>query len=257
MMTDSPSFALTDSLAVITGASEGIGWHMAMTFAQAGARLALVSRSAERLQGMVEAVRRLDGEAVAYQADLRDLEDIERLATGISRRQGTATVLVNAAGYPLTKAARDVTGQEWDLVLDIGLKATFFTCQAFAGAMAEQGYGKVINLSSTYANTVARGKSVYAIAKAGVSQLTRALAVEWAPLGIRVNALAPTLTATPSREAVLEDPGRVQAIVGRIPLGRYATPEDLTGAALFLASRASDFVTGQTLYVDGGWTAAG
>lgn len=252
-----PSFRLDDRLAVITGSSEGIGQRLAIAFARAGARLALVSRDTQRLPETIESVQRFKGEAQAYQADVRNVEEIRRLSISVEKRQGTATILVNSAGYPLTKPAREVTVEEWDSVMDIGLRGVFFVCQAFAGIMGDQGYGKIINLSSTYAHSVAVNKSVYAIAKSGISQLTRALALEWAPLGIRVNALAPTLTVTPSREPVLEDEQRVQSIVSRIPLGRYATTDDLIGSALFLASEASDFVTGHTLFVDGGWTTTG
>lgn len=251
-----PSFYLHDRLAVIVGASEGIGQHLALAFARAGARIALVSRNRSRLAETIERIQRSGGEANGYSADIRSLDDIERLANEIAATQGAVTILVNSAGVPLTKLAFEVTEAEWDNVVDTGLKGMFFTCLAFGKRMAEQRYGKIINLSSTYAESVAVGKSVYAITKAGVSQLTRALALEWASVGICVNALAPTLTATPTRSPVFADKQRMQAILARIPQGRYAQPSDLTGAALFLASEASDFVTGQTLFVDGGWNAA-
>lgn len=252
-----PSFRLDGRLAVITGASEGIGRSLAVAFGLAGAPLALVSRDPRRLDDTIADLRRFDGQAVAYQADVRDREDLQRLAASVRAEQGPATLLVNSAGYPQTKPALQVSERDWDVVMDTGLKGLFFTCCAFAPAMIEQGYGKIINLSSTYAYGVAPDKSVYAIAKAAVSHLTRALAVEWAPHGVRVNALAPTLTATPTREQVIADEERLEAILARIPLGRYASPADLVGSALFLASEASDFVTGHTLSVDGGWTAAG
>jgi 2-deoxy-D-gluconate 3-dehydrogenase len=242
-------------LAVITGASSGIGQAIALAYAQTGARTALTSRSVERLTKTAEQIQAWGGEAGMYQSDVRFPADVRELAAKVIDQQGPPTILVNSAGFPLTKLALSVTEDDWDLVLDTGLKGMFFVCQAFAGAMRDQGYGKIINLSSTYASSVLPGKSVYAIAKAGVTQLTRALAVEWASWGIRVNALAPTLTDTPTRRSVLEGE-RVTAIVSRIPLGRYANTEDLIGAAVFLAGSASDFITGQTLYVDGGWSAA-
>src|SRR5574337_497371 len=253
---EQPSFSLQGRLAVVTGASEGIGRSLALAFAGAGARLALVSRAPERLAELVASIEGLGTEAEPYQADVRALADVEGLARAVTARQGAASILVNSAGAPLTKPALDVTEAEWDLVMDTGLKGMFFACLAFGRSMAEQGYGKIINLASTYSESVAHGKSVYAIAKAGVAHLTRALALEWAPLGVRVNALAPTLTVTPTRQAVLANQERMQFILARIPMGRYAQPSDLVGAGVFLASEASDFVTGQTLFVDGGWNAA-
>ena len=251
-----PSFRLEGRLAVVTGASEGIGRSLALAFAEAGARLALVSRAPERLAELLASMQAVGSEAHAYQADVRVQADVERLVVAVTTRQRAASILVNSAGVPLTKPALEVTEAEWDAVLDTGLKGMFFTCLAFGRTMAEQGYGKIINLGSTYCESVAHGKSVYAIAKAGVAHLTRALALEWAPLGVRVNALAPTLTVTPTRQAVLADQERMKSILARIPMGRYAQPSDLAGAGLFLASEASDFVTGQTLFVDGGWNAA-
>jgi NAD(P)-dependent dehydrogenase (short-subunit alcohol dehydrogenase family) len=240
----------------MTGASEGIGRSLALAFAEAGARLALVSRAPERLTELVTSLAAAGAEAHAYQGDVRARADIERLAVAVTTKQGAAGILVNSAGVPLTKPALEVTEEEWDLVLDTGLKGLFFTCLAFGRIMAEHGYGKIINLASTWSQSVAPGKSVYASAKAGVAHLTRSLAVEWAPLGVRVNALAPTLTVTPTRQAVLANEERLKFLLGRIPLGRFGEPSDLTGAGLFLASEASDFVTGQTLFVDGGWNAA-
>jgi NAD(P)-dependent dehydrogenase (short-subunit alcohol dehydrogenase family) len=251
-----PSFRLEGRLAVMTGASEGIGRGLALALGQSGARLALVSRAPDRLREVVDTLGTIGAEARTYQADVRVRADLDRLAEAVTASQGAAEILINAAGVPLTTPAADVTEAEWDAVIDTGLKGVFFACLAFGRGMRQRRYGKIINLGSTYSESVAPGKSVYAIAKAGVAHLTRALALEWAADGVRVNALAPTLTATPTRQALLADEERMRYILARIPMGRYARPSDLTGAALFLASDASDFVTGQTLYVDGGWNAA-
>ena len=251
-----PSFELAGKLAVVTGASEGIGAGLAVAFARAGARLALVSRAPERTSELLAEIHGAGGEARAYRADVRVRGEVEALAKAIASEQGAADVLVNSAGVALTKPAFDVTEEEWNTVLDTGLKGTFFACVAFARGMAERGFGKIINLASTYSESVAPNKSVYAIAKAGVVHLTRSLAVEWAPQGIRVNALAPAFTVTPTRKAILADAERMRGILSRIPLGRVGSPSDLLGAGLFLASAASDFMTGQTLFVDGGWNAA-
>lgn len=252
-----PSFRLDGRLALITGASQGIGNSIAVGFARAGANLALISRDIKRLNKTVATVKQFGIEAQSFQADVQNINDIRQLSISVKKQLGPVTILVNAAGYPLTKSALTVTEEDWDMVMDTGLKGVFFICQLFAKMMSEKGYGKIINLSSTYAQNVGEGKSVYAIAKIGVAHLSRSLAVEWAPFGIRVNSLAPSLTDTPTREYVFKDKKRLKMLVDKIPLGRYAKTEDLIGGALFLASEASDYVTGHTLFVDGGRTAAG
>jgi NAD(P)-dependent dehydrogenase (short-subunit alcohol dehydrogenase family) len=179
------------------------------------------------------------------------------LASAVVDRYGVPTILVNCMGGGLYKAAIDVDVVEWDQIHETHLRGAFLTCQAFALPMRDAGYGKIVNLSSTWAFTVGSGRSVYASAKAGLSHLTAALALEWAPLGIRVNAVAPTTTRTPRIEQMfLDDPEREQYAVDRIPIGRLATPADVVGPVLFLASPMSDFVTGTTLLVDGGWVTA-
>lgn len=251
-----PSFRLDGRIAVVTGASLGIGQAIAVAFATAGAQLALVSRQIPHLAETVAGIEAVCGQASCFQADLRSVPQIQRLVQEVLAEHGQVDILVNAAGLPQTRRASDVTEKDWDAVIDTSLKGVYFSCLYFAGPMTKRGYGKIINLSSTYSESVATGKSVYATAKAGVSQLTRALALEWAPFGVRVNALAPTVTVTPTRRGVLADKERLDWLLSRIPLGRCAQPEDLVGAALFLASEASDFVTGHTLFVDGGWHAA-
>lgn len=246
---------LDGSLAVVVGASQGIGAAIAESLAAAGARLVLAARDADRL----EASRRRCAAAGLAEpdvatVDVRRPESIEALAATVLARHGVPTILVNSAGAAATKPALDITIDDWDLVQDVQLRGPFLTCQAFAQAMADAEYGKIINLSSTWAATVASGRSAYCAAKAGLSHLTAALAVEWAPLGIRVNAVAPTATRTPSREErFAAEPELETALRDRIPLGRLAVPTDVVGAALFLARPDSDFVTGHTLYVDGGW----
>lgn len=251
-----PLFRLDGRLAVITGASEGIGKSIAIAFAQSGADLALVSRDKKRLSRILDIVRGFGVNAYSYQADVRSVDDLKQLGTSINKQLGSVVILVNSAGMPFTKPALQVTEAEWDNVINTGLKGLFFTCQQFAKLMSEQGYGKIINLSSTYAKIAATGKSVYAVAKAGVSSLTRSLAVEWASSGVRINSIAPTLINTPSREKIISDEARIKLLVERIPLGRYGETKDLIGGAIFLASEASDFITGQTLFIDGGLTTA-
>ncbi len=256
-----PSFRLDGRLAVVTGASQGIGRAFALAYSRAGAEVVLVSRGREKLLEAQRAVEVAGGTAHIFCADLSKIDDIRRLEQGVLKLfegRDLGLVLVNSAGFGITKPALDVTEEDWDKVLDVHAKGTFFCCQVFGRRMIERGYGKIINLSSTWSASTDHGKSVYGAAKAGVSYLTAALSTEWAPLGVRVNAIAPTSTLTANTSlAFREDPARAERLRSRIKLGRFAEPSDLVGAALFLASPASDFISGHTLFVDGGWHAAG
>jgi NAD(P)-dependent dehydrogenase (short-subunit alcohol dehydrogenase family) len=257
-----PSFRLDGRLAVITGASDGIGRAFALAYARSGAEVVLVSRTREKLLDVQRAVEAAGGRAHVVRADVSKTEDIRSIELEVSRLinsssdNGRALVLVNCAGFGFTKSALDTTEEDWDKILDVHAKGTFFCCQRMARMMIERGYGKIINLSSTWSVSTDMGKSVYGAAKAGVSYLTAALSTEWAPLGVRVNAIAPTSTLTESTSrSFRENEARAQKLLSRIKLGRFAEPSDLVGAAVFLASPASDFVTGHTLFVDGGWHA--
>jgi NAD(P)-dependent dehydrogenase (short-subunit alcohol dehydrogenase family) len=256
-----PSFRLDGRLAVVTGASQGIGRAFALAYSRAGAEVVLVSRGREKLLEAQRAVEIAGGTAHIICADISKIEEIRRLEQDVLKLvegRDLGLVLVNSAGFGLTKAALEVTEEDWDRVLDVHTKGTFFCCQVLGRRMIERGYGKIINLSSTWSASTDDGKSVYGIAKAGVAYLTAALSTEWAPLGVRVNAIAPTSTLTESTSlAFRENPARAERLRSRIKLGRFAEPSDLVGAALFLASPASDFISGHTLFVDGGWHAAG
>jgi NAD(P)-dependent dehydrogenase (short-subunit alcohol dehydrogenase family) len=256
-----PSFRLDRRLAIVTGASQGIGRTLALAYSGAGAEVVLVSRSREKLLDAQRAVQAAGGRVHIFCADVSKLEEIRQLERDVFKLADVndlGLVLVNSAGFGFTKAALEVTEEDWDRVLDTHAKGTYFCCQAFGGRMVARGYGKIINLSSTWSSSTDTGKSVYGVAKAGVSYLTAALSTEWAPLGVRVNAIAPTSTLTESTSLTFrENPPRAERLRSRIRLGRFAEPSDLVGAAVFLASPASDFITGHTLFVDGGWHAAG
>jgi 2-deoxy-D-gluconate 3-dehydrogenase len=247
-------FRLTDKVAVVTGASEGIGRAIALGLAEAGADVIISSRREEKLKEVKSEIEKMGRRAEVCLLDICRLSDIKNLKDFILERFGKVDILVNNAGFAVTKPAWDVTEDEWNLMIDTGFKGLFFSCQIIGSIMRQRGYGKIINLSSTFSRSIVKGRSVYAGIKAGVSHLTEALAFEWAPDGIRVNALAPTAVLTPSRKDTLK--GEVlKTILSRIPLGRLATPEDLVGGVIYLSSPASDFVTGHTLFVDGGWVA--
>jgi NAD(P)-dependent dehydrogenase (short-subunit alcohol dehydrogenase family) len=260
-----PSFRLDGRLAVITGASDGIGRAFALAYSRSGAEVVLVSRTHEKLLEVQRSVEAAGGRAHVIRADVGKIDDIRSVEREVSRiinsskdkGKDFALVLVNCAGFGFTKPALEVTEEDWVRILDVHAKGTFFCCQCMGRLMIERGYGKIINLSSTWSTSTDMGKSVYGIAKAGVSYLTAALSTEWAPLGVRVNAIAPTSTLTESTSrSFRENEARAQRLLSRIKLGRFAEPSDLVGAAVFLASPASDFVTGHTLFVDGGWHAA-
>ena len=252
------SFRLDDRLIVVTGASEGIGRVFAESFARAGARLVLVSRRPEKLEEVGRAIASRGGNATVVPADVRDIATIRALGETVRRlmqNDQRKLVLVNNAGIGFSKPALDVTEDDWNTLFDTHAKGAFFCSQQIGSLMLERGYGKIINMSSTWSVTTQSGKSVYCAAKAAVSHLTAALSTEWAPLGVRVNALAPGTTTTESaNERILREPERFEAMRNRIKLGEFARPSDLVGAAIYLASEASDFVTGQTLFIDGGFT---
>ena len=256
-----PVFRLDGRLAVVTGASDGIGRAIAQAYAAIGAEVVLVSRRREQLHVVQHAIDSRGGKSHVIPADIGSLAEIHALEKKVEELRGTNAldlVLVNSAGFGFTKPALETTEGEWDRVLDLHAKGTFFCAQAFARRMIERGYGKIINLSSTWSASTDSGKSVYGIAKAAVSYMTAALSTEWAPLGVRVNAIAPTTTATDNTLRNLQNQeGRSERLLSRIKLGRFAQPSDIIGAAIFLASPASDFVTGHTLFVDGGWHAGG
>lgn len=250
------SVDLDGTVAVVIGASSGIGQAIAVALAAAGSLVVGTARDRSRVGDTQVQAAALGGELHTDTVDVTNPSALQALAARVVEQYGTPTVLVNSAGVMVTRPAFDLTVEDWDRIHHTQLRGPFVACQAFGRAMAEQGYGKIINLSSTWAVTVGAGRSAYCAAKAGLGHLTAALACEWAPLGVRVNAIAPTTTRTPAVEQRLADePGREAYVVDRIPLGRLAVPEDVVGTALFLASRASDFVTGETVFVDGGWRA--
>jgi NAD(P)-dependent dehydrogenase (short-subunit alcohol dehydrogenase family) len=252
------SFRLDGRLIVVTGASEGIGRTFAENFARAGARLVLASRRREKLEAVKQTIVGFGGEAEVVPTDVSKLADIRVLGEAVSdlvKDTDDHLVLVNNAGLGFTKPALEVTEEDWDNLLDVHAKGTFFCSQQIGRTMIERGYGKIINMSSAWARITDVGKSPYCAAKAAIGHLTAALSTEWAPMGVRVNALAPTTTMSDfTARNMAANPPRAQRLLSKIKLGRFAQPTDHVGAAIFLASGASDFVTGQTLFVDGGST---
>lgn len=251
-------FRLDDRLIIVTGSSEGIGRTFAEGFARAGAIVVLASRRKEKLEEVRQSIANSGGRAEVVLTDVSRLADLGGLAERVRRlaeESERRIVLVNNAGFGFTKPALEVSEQDWQRLFDTHVKGAFFCSQQIAPMMLERSYGKIINMSSSWSRATEPGKSVYCAAKAAVSHLTAALSTEWAPRGIRVNALAPTTAMTDFVKGTMSaNPVRAEGLRSRIKIGRFGQPSDLLGAAIFLASGASDFVTGQTLFVDGGFT---
>lgn len=249
------SFGLADQIAVVTGASQGIGRTIAMGLAEAGCHVALVSRTVPKLEEVAAEIEALGRQALVVPTDLTDVGQIQAMATQVHKAFGQINILVNNAAWTDTTPAIEVTEAEWDKTLGTSLKGLFFTSQAIGGIMIDQGRGKIINVGSTFGKVAFRGRSVYAAVKAGVHHLTRALALEWASQGVYVNAIGPCATETPTRREIFARPGFKEWLTGEmLPICRWAQPEDMVGAVLFLSSRLSDMVVGHVLMVDGGWT---
>jgi NAD(P)-dependent dehydrogenase (short-subunit alcohol dehydrogenase family) len=249
------SFGLKDKVAIVTGASQGIGRTLAIGLAEAGVHVALVSRTQSALEETAAEIRSLDRKALVIPVDLRDMSKIREMASEVHHSFGKIDILINNAAWTATKDALEATEEEWDRTMDTSLKSVFFACQAVARIMIPQGGGKIVNIGSTFGKVTFKGRSVYAAAKAGVHHLTRALANEWSSKGVNVNAIAPCVTETPTRREIFERPGYKEWATGQmLPVGRWAQPEDLLGATLFLCSSLSDMVVGHVLMVDGGWT---
>ncbi|HSR35324.1 MAG TPA: SDR family NAD(P)-dependent oxidoreductase [Anaerolineae bacterium] len=255
MSRDYSSFQLTDQVAIVTGASQGIGQTLSVGLAEAGAHVALVARTVPKLEAVASEIEALGRKALVVPTDVTDVAQIQAMVDKVQSTLGRIDILVNNAAWTDTVPALEVTEEEWDRTLDTSLKGLFFTSQAAARVMIEQGRGKIINIGSTFGVVTFKGRPVYAAAKAAVHHLTRALALEWASQGVNVNAVGPCLTETPTRRFLFERSGFVEWVTGEeLPIGRWAQPEDMLGAVLYLASPLSDMVVGHVLMVDGGWT---
>lgn len=247
-------FSLKDKVVILTGASQGIGKELAVVYAKLGAKIALIARNQSKLAQVKQELQDLNCETIIISCDLTNTKAIAPAIASVYEHFGRIDVLVNNAGTNITKHAEEVTESDWDTVLDINLKSTFFCSQAVYPYMKESGGGKIINMSSQMAEVGYYKRSAYCSSKGGVKQLTKSLAVEWAADNILTNSIAPTFIETPMTEKMFEDEAFKEDVFNRIPLGRLAKPEDLFGAIVFLSSDASNMVTGQTLFVDGGWT---
>ena len=246
-------FDLTGKVAVVTGANTGIGQGVALALAAAGADVAAVGRSSA--DETAKAVEALGRRCLHVSADLSSIEPIDRILVEVEAGLGPIDILVNNAGIIRRSDAVDFTEADWDQVVDTNLKSAFFLSQAIGRQMISRGGGKIINIASMLSFQGGMRVASYTASKSGLAGLTKLLANEWAAKGVNVNAIAPGYFVTNNTEALRQDEGRSREILGRIPAGRLGRPEDLGGAAVFLASSASDYVHGAIVPVDGGWLA--
>jgi len=246
-------FDLSGKVAIITGANTGIGQAIALALAEAGADIAAVGRTPA--QETVEKARALGRRAEIVSADLSTIEPVQRIVDETVDKLGGLGILVNNAGIIRRADAVDFTEEDWDAVVDTNLKSVFFLCQAAGRHMIANGGGKIINIASMLTFQGGIRVPSYTASKSGIGGLTKLLANEWASKGVNVNAIAPGYIATNNTAALQADEVRNKSILDRIPAGRWGDASDLGGAAVFLASRAADYVQGHILAVDGGWLA--
>lgn len=245
-----PSFSLSGKVALVTGASYGIGEGLARSLAAARAEVAVAARSREPLEALAA---ELGGLAVPM--DVRDVGSIRSGVDRVVERFGRLDVLVNNAGLGDNQAALDVTEEDWDRMYAVNARGLFFCCQAAARHMLPRRSGSIVNMSSQAGLVGIPKHAVYSSTKGAVNQLTKVLALEWSPQGVTVNAVAPTFTYTPGTRERLDDPAFRAGVLARIPAGRVGSIDDIAAAVIYLASPAGSLVTGTVLVVDGGWTA--
>lgn len=245
-------FDLSGKVAVVTGGGTGLGRGMAMGLGQAGALIVVAGRRQEVADRTAADIRAAGGRAEGFSLDVTRIGELPAFFSGVVARHGGLNILVNNAGMNQRNPALEYTEQQWDAVLDLNLKSVFFSCQAAARIMKERGGGKIINTASLASTAAYMNQAAYAPSKGGVKMLTRHLAFELGPYHINVNAIAPGWFRTLLNEQAFRNEDWVRGLISLIPWGRTGTPEDLAGVAVFLASHASDYLTGQVIYVDGG-----
>ena len=248
-------FDLSGKVAIVTGAGRGMGYHMALALARYGADMVVCSRTLPELEKVAGEIEKIGRKVLIQKRDVTRIPEIDAMVDASVKTFGHIDILINNAGINIPQNAIDVTEEAWDRIFNINLKGAFFCAQAVGKVMIQQKKGKIINVSSQAGSVGLPLRAAYCSSKGGMNQMTKVLAIEWAPYNIHVNAIAPTFIETPFSKAMFEKPGFRDYVLGNILLGRVGQPEDVTGAVIYLASEASNLVTGHILLIDGGWTA--
>lgn len=239
---------------MVTGSTRGLGETSAKALAKAGADIAVCGRNLQDLDRVSAEIRNMGQKSQGFEIDVLSKERVKRAVEKILNHFGRIDILVNNAGTNYRVPVLEYPEEQWDLIINTNLKGYFLVAQAVVPQMIERGYGKVINMSSIFGKVALANQLAYACSKGGIEQMTKVMAIEWAKQGVRVNAIAPTYFETEMVKEIRNDPVRFNFINERTPMGRWGYLHELEGTVIFLASKASDFITGQTIYVDGGWT---
>ncbi len=248
---------LSGKTAVVTGGGQGIGKALCLGLAQAGATVVVAARTEQRIQAVAQEIEAAGGKALAKPTDLTKPEDIDALVKTTTDTFGGAHILINNAARNFLRPLLDLRPDGFDKIFDVNVKAPFLLSRSLAPIMSDQGGGSIVNITTVGAERGSPMMGVYYASKAALKMLTMCMAVEWAPMSVRVNAVGPGMTKTEFSAPIWTNPEMERLLVSRIPQGRLAEPEDLVGAALFLCSDAAAHITGQTIYVDGGFLANG
>jgi NAD(P)-dependent dehydrogenase (short-subunit alcohol dehydrogenase family) len=246
---------LKEKKVIVTGGGKGIGKDIAIAFAKLGATVVITGRNETVLSATTQELKQHSSTCSFVTADIQNVSEIYKMVDDAINLMDGLDILVNNAGINIPKSALEVTEEDWDAIIDTNLKGSFFSSQRAGKYMIQQNKGKIINIVSQMAFVGYIKRAAYCSSKGGAVQLTKALAVEWSPHNIRVNAVAPTFIETEFTSNMFKDEAFHQDVLNRIPLGKLAQPSDVTGAVMFLASDMANFVTGETIKVDGGWTA--